>query len=569
MDQREELAALRRMAELEAKAAGPKAEAETPDPTSGMGTFEKLVAGYGSGMPRIARGVQQRRGAMSQAEVDEANKADKPLLNTTAGMAGNVLGTVVPLALTALIPGAGSLLGASAIGGATGYFQPTSTGESVGHNSLMGAAAGPLGVLGGRAIGAAFQGGKALLEPLFQKGQERIAGRTLERFAENPSAIQQAVPGPTMTGANPTLAEATGDRGLAQLQDTLGASGNPAIANQLAARATANNGARVNALQTLAGDGGARDAAATLRGTTARQLYGDAAANATPIGPAQAKGLYDLVQAPAIKQAMKIAQTNAEDRGVPFDVGSVGSLHDMKLALDGMMKDPKNAGQASTQDALKAAQQRLVGFIETVSPDYKKARESYAAMSKPVNSFDVAAQVAKRGLTTTTDLSGNQTINRGGLTRVMADEPALIKDATGRSLGKLADVMKPADEAMLRAIVAEADRAGAVSSAGIGKGSPTAQRLATQNLLNQTFSAVGLPSKWAESTAAQTILKPLNMLYGGVAEPKIQQILADAVLDPAKAKALMTAATPAQRPALLSLLQRSAGTRSATLANRP
>jgi hypothetical protein len=35
--------------------------------------------------------------------------------------------------------------------------------------------------------------------------------------------------------------------------------------------------------------------------------------------------------------------------------------------------------------------------------------------------------------------------------------------------------------------------------------------------------------------------KPLNLVYGGVAEPRIQQALADAVLDPAKARVLLDA----------------------------
>jgi hypothetical protein len=67
--------------------------------------------------------------------------------------------------------------------------------------------------------------------------------------------------------------------------------------------------------------------------------------------------------------------------------------------------------------------------------------------------------------------------------------------------------------------------------------------MASQNILKQLVGPTGLPDSWAESVIANTVVgKPLNLVYGGVAEPRIQQALAEALLDPAKARQFLQAA---------------------------
>jgi hypothetical protein len=120
---------------------------------------------------------------------------------------------------------------------------------------------------------------------------------------------------------------------------------------------------------------------------------------------------------------------------------------------------------------------------------------------------------------------------------VQEDGGSLVKQATGRKgLGDLSNVMEPEQNAMIRAIVDEVDRTGAVARAGNGPGSATAQRMAHRTCCVKLVGPTGLPQSWAESALANTVVgKPLNLLYGGVAEPRIQQALAEAVLDPAVA----------------------------------
>ena len=169
-------------------------------------------------------------------------------------------------------------------------------------------------------------------------------------------------------------------------------------------------------------------------------------------------------------------------------------------------------------------------------------------MSKPINQMDVAQAILNKGTSSTSDLAGNPRLMPNALTSIIKTpeaEAAIIKKATGGKSGvnSLAELMTPEQNSLINAVINEVDRTGAVGRAGMGPGSPTAQRMAAQNVLERLIGPTGLPQSWAESAIANTVVgKPLNLLYGGIAEPKIQQELAAAVLDPATARQALQAA---------------------------
>ena len=96
-----------------------------PDPTEGMSSFDKFVAGYGSAMPNIARGLGQMVGAVSREDVADARKRDAALMTSGAGRVGNIAGNVAAFLPTAAIPGANTMAGAAAIGAGTGLAAPS------------------------------------------------------------------------------------------------------------------------------------------------------------------------------------------------------------------------------------------------------------------------------------------------------------------------------------------------------------------------------------------------------------------------------------------------------------
>lgn len=111
-------------------------------PMEGIGTGQRVLEGIGKGMVDLGRGVGQRLGMVSEQEIAEARKVDQPLMDTTGGKVGNFLGTLAAAAPTMLIPGANTVSGAAAVGGALGAAQPTVEGESALKNAAMGAATG-------------------------------------------------------------------------------------------------------------------------------------------------------------------------------------------------------------------------------------------------------------------------------------------------------------------------------------------------------------------------------------------------------------------------------------------
>ena len=538
------------------------------DPTEGMSTTDKFLAGAGKAFADVGRGVGQlARNVMSdkaadaiglptQADIDEAKRLDAPLMRTTAGTVGNVTGNVAAALPAMFIPGAQGLGGAAATGAVMGLTQPVASDESRLKNVVLGAGAGAGGVVAGRVLAAGAKGAKALVEPFTDKGRQAIAGRTLDRFGVQAGDLANVSATPTITGAVPTMAEQIARpeaaAGAARLQDSVRAL-DPELAGKFTAREAENNAARVATLRDMSGADGARDFADAMRKGTAKQLYGDAFGvkmDMSAMSAAERGEVTKLMQTPAIRDAMKEAQTIAKNQGLNLAKpdGSVEGLHLMKLAMDDAIEAASKGGSAVAVNkamSIKTARDRLVTFIERMSPDYADARTTYAAMSKPLNQMDVADALFRKGTSATSDLGGTPRLMPDKFINLLKNEEATVKGATGRDLGKLSEVLEPDQYAKVMAVGQELDKAAAVGRAANGPGSATAQRLASQNVLRQILGPTGLPQSWAESTLLNTAMRPVQFAYNGVAEPKIQKVLVDLLLDPTKARAALQAARTA------------------------
>ena len=150
---------------------------EVPDPTGSFG--ENMAAGVGKAVVDAGRGAKQildvpakwlerkfgtlggeklglptahESASKTQAEVDESRVLDAPLMKTAGGLTGNIGGNVL---MAAAVPGATTLKGAAAAGGALGAVQPTAQDESRLLNTAIGTAAGAGGkVIGDKVAGA-------------------------------------------------------------------------------------------------------------------------------------------------------------------------------------------------------------------------------------------------------------------------------------------------------------------------------------------------------------------------------------------------------------------------------
>ena len=559
------------------------------DPTDGMSTIDKLAAGFGKSAVDVGRSAKRLAnmvgiGDYTAEKATEDAKLDQPLMNTTAGTVGNIAGDialtaipglkaqqavtkgiqagshVLPNAVGAVARGVAPYAGAAGSGAAIGAAV---TPENMGEGATYGALAGGLGETLGRVGAAAYNGGKAVLDPLSEQGRQRILKRTMERFAQDPSKVSAGLANPEVfvPGVTPTLAEATGDVGLAQLQRG-SASASPNVATALdAARKSQVAGYR-NALNKIAGDDAAMTTAIKARDNAADVLYGKAfEADALRRGVAGMQNqaaspfagvgvqsaaqdlatpeLRALMQRPTFKSATEQAKLLAGDKGINLGnpVESLQGLHYTKLALDDMTQP--GAQTAMGRNANAAANEirgLLAGELEKVSPSYQAARQVYGDMSRPINQMDIAAALRDKAMPALTDFTPELArTNANSYASALRNADDFAAKTTGFKGAKMADIMEPSQMQTLEGIGKDMGRYAAAQEAARIPGSPTAQNLGAQNILRQFMGPLGLPHSAADSAIGRTASGLLGLPFK-TTQSKTEDLLGQALTDPAVAR---------------------------------
>ena len=460
--------------------------------------------------------------------------------------AGRVAGAIAPAMATTkaigVIPSFAKLspyAQAAGVGATQGLLTPEETGKkdldllrselaNVGTGAVIAAPTPVLGKIANTVYGA----GKAALEPFNQSGRNLIIGRALRQFSGNDA--EKAIanlrnPEELVAGVKPTVAEVAGVPSLAAVQRAVG--GNPITTNAFAARKEANDIARTEALRNIASP--TRVAKyQDLRSRMGDELYTpslNSAMDFAELTPELQKDVISLSKTPAIKRAMGQAQENALNKG--YDIGnpngSLQGLHETKMALDQEINAVKaklerdGAGATSAElDGLKAAKDRLLSFIETVSPEYKQARITYSKLSKPVEQLETIAKLADKSLN-----PKDYSVYLGNFSREL-EKVKKEGNLSSKQIKRLENIK----EDLMRTDFA--------NNAGRGVGSNTMQNLAYNNMLQE----VNLPNLLRRRGMAETVgniaARVKDVAYGG-ANKRLTTEMADALLDPRKAAALM------------------------------
>lgn len=514
------------------------------DPTEGMSALERGRAGAGKALADPFLGVRsmlpEAVGGASAEEVEERRRLDAPLMATPGGRVGNFLGNAALAVPTAFVPGANTVLGAGLAGAAYGGLQPATSWGERGLNALEGGATAGAVTGAARAVPSIY---KALVDPFTSSGVDRIAMDTIGRFAKDPATLTKQGPAELIPGSRATLAETTGDSGIAQLQRAAQAN-SPEMANALAENKTARIQARKDALLKIAGDQGEKEFFEAARDATANRLYGQAWK--APLDPKAVKAvapeMKELLERPSIQAARAGALKLAKEEGEvlkPSDMngGSVKGLHYMKKALDGQIAAAKTAGDDNLVRALKGTQDKLVGVVDRLSPDYKAARATYAADSKPISRMEVGRYLYDKLIPAMTDL-GAERITPAKYAAALKEGDEMAKKATGFSGAKLRDVLSSEQIDTLVKLGKDVGREIKAAEHAKVPGSPTAQYLSGKNFLRQLAGPLGMPESWTESALADVLSNRWVSLAAKPLENRIQNRLAELVTNPERAAAL-------------------------------
>lgn len=561
------------------------ADRQTYSPTKGMSGTDLLRAGSGKAVADTGRGISQAFGGTSRAEVSESRKRDAPLMQTGAGVAGNIAGNVAMAAPTMMIPGPIRFWVRGAIGAGAGFMQPsTSTKETLNNIGLgfAGSAAVPALITAGRV-------GKSLVDPFYEGGRNQILARALRDASggQADDAIRQLrAAAPIVPGSLPTVGEATNIPSLAATQRAAMAT-SPQATIQLAWRQAAQNEARIAALQGLAGTPASREAAAEARDLAAQVAYGrakssdamrrsigieqqineDAAniglgslANLPKRTEAQSaamairptKALEDLTKRPTFSRFVDDAKRLAADKGV--DIGSpltsIDGLHYIKLAIDDALQPTAtNALGRNAKSSIMGMKDILVKEMDAISPVYGVAREAYQQASRPINQMAIGEELL--GSVRPID----QQIMPGQFARRLSDETA--QRATGFKGATLANTLEPDQMKLVNALRDDLSRSEFAKNAGRGVGSDTVQKLAYSNMIDQA----GVPS-FVRGFGPAGVVGNVAQRFGQVAykdaNERIAAELADLMLNPQMAAQVMeSGAVNPQTQALINGLRRS------------
>jgi hypothetical protein len=486
------------LAYVQSNAAKPKtAEDLTPglsvNPTEGLSGLELFGAGAGKSLrdtglgltQSLAQGGMVGRGLNAAAEwagiplpenqierwatnaINQNQAADAALMDTNSGFAGNVTG----LAAQVLAPGgvatagarvprlssvapqlqaAGRALlpttvrGGTVQGGLLGSVAPVGEGDSAAGNTGMGLLGGYVGGVLPRLLGAGVRATGRALEPFYEKGMERIAGRTVQRFADNPALPQ--FPDPVI-GTAPTLAEATLDPGIAQLQRAA-FSKNPEVANAIFdARVAANEG-RAQALSRFAGTPETRQAAMdaiTEAETTAYRSMDDIAdVNVQPV----VRQIDRILAGPegkrtAVREALtKVRKQFFEPYEDSERIKDARRIVDMTLG--GRMSSADDAALREARRILSnragASPDEVVELLSGIKASSKTAATAISQAKELVNSLNVAYENQVPRLISARqeigDILSGQSDLKGG--KLAQSELISIRDSLDAAIRKVA-----------------------------------------------------------------------------------------------------------------------------------
>lgn len=518
------------------------------NPTTGMSGFDKFMSGVGKSVYDTGRGLLQLGGGMSREEVDAQQQQDAALMDTGAGIAGNVSGTIGQV----LIPGGAAaryasmapkvaagvravtlpktILGTMAQGAAMGGMQAVGTDDSRLGNMLLGTAAGGAGAIIPRAVGAGYRGTRETVGRFTQKGANSRAVQQVLREAENPAALLRPQPS-GIPGVNRTLAQESLDPGVARLERNM-----RSTVGGFDQLDSAANTARAEAIRKTF-EGASPQAASGIR--AARDQAANAALDMLPnAGFVEKKG----IQA-ALKDAIKKNQGNPATQAALQDalkqmpdIRTASQAYNFRKYIDFLVS------KQSDKPALKMAKRELMGVKGAVDdamvkafPGWQSYLDDYVAQSRRADQATAGSALLRKGSAIPDPVTGDFPLSPAQISRVVSNPDAFAAQVTRFPQATAAKTFTPKQTGLLGLLGDDMTRVNATRTMGSGGNSQTFERMALQDRA-ATSMAGGIP-----------IVGRFAAEISKIGDRKVQEAVARIIANPAEYRSLVAAMPAGKR----------------------
>lgn len=411
------------------------------------------------------RGVAEREAAYQAARQARGEEGIEG-----ARLIGNVVSPIaaipaVGIAQRAIGAGLGGRLATGAATGAAGtILQPVSNApEEISDFALSKIEQVGIGaVLGGFIQGGleGIRGGAKLLKdlskPLTTTGQkqliseyiDKLSGADKQKFIDALNKADELVPGSRPT-ASEALAEIPESVNLAAAQARL--AGAPEAAPMFARRAEEQASARLAAVREVGQTAEELEAAIAARAADASRNYGEAFGVTLKGDPELAR----IASSPYFRDALPDAVKLAEARGITAKTDLTQFLQFIKLSLDKQLTKTGDTALSGTEKREVAlVKNELMDWLSPRNPAYQKARDEFAAASKPINQMEIG-QFLERKLNSAMD-----TEKAGSFALAVRDAASTIKRASGEArFERLEQVLTPKQTAAINSVLADLQRA--------------------------------------------------------------------------------------------------------------
>lgn len=396
------------------------------------------------------------------------------------------------------------------------------------------------------------------IQPFTQSGRQALTANYIGNVSGRApiNVTPSAVP-----GVAPTLAEASSNPGISQLQRAL--ANQPENTAEFASLAAQNNAARHAYLTRAVGSPEDVELMTSIRNSNAEALYGAArkadadriaagrasdqsnrslmAGSDVPSSLTPSPELQALAQRPAMQAAIKDAKRIAAEHGDTINdpLQSVTGLHYVKMALDDTLNTAPQQGIGNAaQAAIKSTRSKLLDQIDALSPDYKTARASYRDESIPITGMQVGQEIVNRGAGKLVDPNtGLPSLQPNAFAGAMDRGDKIAAQVSGQKNATMESTLSPDQQNALQNVQGDLNRVAYARDAGRAAGSNTGQNILSSNALENIARAAGMPGL-ANTKIAQAVLKPLDKIYNlfGI-QDELKAGLTRVLLDPTSSEA--------------------------------